>query len=61
MWKASGRPDASMAAQSGSIRPWLYWMVWPSANLPGLIGTIRQRAPSSTQRPTLSLAVSGSQ
>ena len=61
MWKASGSPLFSMAAQSGSIRGWLYWMVRPSANLPGLIGIIRQRAPSSAQRTTLSSAASGSQ
>ena len=61
MWKASGKPDASMAAQSGSMRGWLYWMVRPSANLPGLIGTIRQRAPNSAQRATLSFAASGAQ
>ena len=35
---------------------WLYWMVSPSTSLPGLIGTIRQRAPSSTQRSTDALA-----
>ena len=61
MWKARGRPDCSTAAHSGSIRGWLYWMVRPSAYLPGLIGIIRQLAPSSAHRATLSAAASGAQ
>ena len=61
MWKQSGMPLSATASQKGSSLGLEYWIGSPSTSSPGLIGTIRQWAPSSLQRSTDCLASAGSQ